>query len=370
LTVSVALHGNLRDFGIGDVFQLIGQQRKTGILAVQGRGVEVELRFHEGRIVSAAPVGAHEQAALAEMLVRCGLLTQERLAELERERENSLLPLDRLLAERGVLARQQIDEIEDLLSRDTIFELLRWTEGSFRFVARPIEHERDPQALLGAEQVLMDGLRMVDEWRSIEEEIPSDSAVFRRTGSFDEYRRSRTEADPSRLAEQERVLLLIDGRLPVRRIIDLSRLGTFECMRILVSLRSVGLVQATDPPRVSRRGAKRAAPLRLRGVAASAFAVGALVAVFVLVHARGPSLSPSEGFSIERLPFHAARLRFETRRLRNIAEAFFFDTGRWPENLEELTRWGSQRQGSLTPSVSGYYYAKRQDGIVLLAPEH
>jgi hypothetical protein len=370
LTVSVALHGNLRDFGIGDVFQLIGQQRKTGILAVQGQDVEVELRFHEGRIVSAARVGAHEQAALAEMLVRCGVLTEERLAELERERENSLLPLDRLLTERGVLARQQIDEIEDLLSRDTIFDLLRWTDGSFRFVPRPIEHERDPQALLGAEQVLMDGLRMVDEWRSIEKEILSDSVVLRRTGSFEEYRRSRTDADPSRLAEEERVLLLIDGRLPVRRVIDLSRLGTFECMRILVSLRSVGLIEATDPPRVSRGGSKRAAPLRLRTALASAFAMGALIVVLVLVHARGPSLPPSEGFTIQRSPFRTARLRFETRRLRNLAEAFFFDAGRWPEDLEELTDWGSRGKGSLTPSVSGYYYGKREDGIALLAPEH
>jgi hypothetical protein len=30
--VSVGLSGNLRDFGIADVFQLIGQQRKTGVL--------------------------------------------------------------------------------------------------------------------------------------------------------------------------------------------------------------------------------------------------------------------------------------------------------------------------------------------------
>jgi hypothetical protein len=30
--VSVGLSGNLQDFGLADVFQLIGQQRKTGVL--------------------------------------------------------------------------------------------------------------------------------------------------------------------------------------------------------------------------------------------------------------------------------------------------------------------------------------------------
>jgi hypothetical protein len=36
VSVSVALRGNLRDFGISEVFQLIGQQRKTGVLEIAG----------------------------------------------------------------------------------------------------------------------------------------------------------------------------------------------------------------------------------------------------------------------------------------------------------------------------------------------
>ena len=34
MTVAVALRGNLKDFGIADVFQLIGQQRKTGPIII------------------------------------------------------------------------------------------------------------------------------------------------------------------------------------------------------------------------------------------------------------------------------------------------------------------------------------------------
>ena len=42
--MSIALRGNLRDFGIAEVFQLIGQQRKTGILEIEGA------RPHWGKI--------------------------------------------------------------------------------------------------------------------------------------------------------------------------------------------------------------------------------------------------------------------------------------------------------------------------------
>ena len=50
--MSVALRGNLEDFGIADVFQLVGQQRKTGILEFTGTdGRQVQLRFDRGAVV-------------------------------------------------------------------------------------------------------------------------------------------------------------------------------------------------------------------------------------------------------------------------------------------------------------------------------
>ena len=43
--MTVALHGNLRDFGIGEVFQLIGQQQKTGFLEVAEGGLRLRIAF-------------------------------------------------------------------------------------------------------------------------------------------------------------------------------------------------------------------------------------------------------------------------------------------------------------------------------------
>ena len=75
--MAVALRGNLSDFGIGEVFQLIGQQRKTGVLEVDGgRRNASTCRFVEGSVVSAATAGPHEDAALGDMLVRAGLLAR------------------------------------------------------------------------------------------------------------------------------------------------------------------------------------------------------------------------------------------------------------------------------------------------------
>jgi hypothetical protein len=93
------------------------------------------------------------------MLVRCGQLTRERVDELYCECDAGALVLPRLAVARDWIAQSEISEIEDLLTRETFFAVLRWTDGSFRFGAREVEHPRRFGELLGAEQILMDGLR-------------------------------------------------------------------------------------------------------------------------------------------------------------------------------------------------------------------
>jgi hypothetical protein len=151
--MSIALRGNLRDFGISEVFQLIGQQRKTGVLEIAGEDQRIQLRFDAGAIVSAEPVGGHPDAALGDLLTRVGWLTRERLAELVRQRRDHLQSLSTLLTGQGDLSASQVEEIEDLLTQESLFTVLRWQEGSFHFLAQAVEHDRPPMKLLGAEQV-------------------------------------------------------------------------------------------------------------------------------------------------------------------------------------------------------------------------
>ena len=66
-----------------------------------------------------------------------------------------------------------------MLTRETIFLLLQCHDGAFSFSPKRIRHDRNPSSLLGAEQILMDGLRMVDEWRVLAAELPGEDAVYR-----------------------------------------------------------------------------------------------------------------------------------------------------------------------------------------------
>jgi hypothetical protein len=368
--VSVGLHGNLRDFGIAEVFQLIGQQRKTGVLELAQDEGSVQFLFDRGAVVSGAPVGPHPYAALGEMLVRCGQLTRERADQLYRECEEGAQVLPRLAVARGWVDASEIEQIEDLLTRETFFSVLRWSDGSFRFGAREVEHSRRFPELLGAEQILMDGLRMMDEWHSFAEQVPSEDLVFRRRGDFAGYTRTLGEdAGPQREAAA-RVYERVDGRLPVRRIVDLSRLGTFDAMRALAGLRSAGVIEPTHEagpakPRLAPRAGVR--PLaQLRGW------LGALIPLTLLAFAALASLNrvqpaPAEGFEIHRGAFSAARAAWASRRLRHALDDHRMATGRLPQRLAELR--GPAAGALAGPGAGAYYYAPREAGAVLLAPE-
>jgi hypothetical protein len=375
--MSVALHGNLQDFGIGEVFQLIGQQQKTGTLEVSDGDVRLRVAFDGGAVVYGDRVGAYEQAALGDMLVRTGLITPQRLVTLERQIAERSAPLGELLREGNELGAAQIDEIAGLVTRETLFELLRWTRGSFHFTAGPVLDGRDTSRCIPAEQLLMDGLRMVDEWRSFDEAAVDPDAVFEPVGRFEEFRRSEPGESPERLAAAERLFLLIDGRLPVRRIVDLSRLGSFEGSRWLTRFRRTGLIERVSPQLVAKKQRRRE-KLDLAHAASPAALLFAVLpwlllaaVVFTATLQEGPRPLASASLR-ERAFLHAASTSFETLRLRNLAEAYRYARGDWPAGMTDLRRFfhDARRHQPLAPLDSReYHVALRGDGFVVLGPE-
>jgi hypothetical protein len=340
---------------------------------VTAEETRIQLRFDGGRVVSATPVGVHDHAALGELLVRCGLLTRESLEAVETERLGSGEPLPRILFQQRLLSVPEIEEIEGLLTRETIFQLLRWQRGSFHFSAQPVEHEREPGTLLGAEQILMDGLRMIDEYRSFAGVVAGGESVFQRVAPFERWREAAVDAPSRRIAATERVYLLVDGRLPVRRVIDLSRLGTFEATRLLADLTRSGVIARISSEQLERTRRRRRIvappPSTVERLAAQGlpYALACLLLAAAFWNA-GPT--PHERAAAWREPVLEARTGYALRRVRNAVDAHRYALGKWPARLPELAAKGFLPPDALTPEQGAtYYYARDAQGAAVLAPE-
>ncbi len=369
--MSVALHGNLRDFGIADVFQLIGQQHKTGTLVVDGDEGSIFLAFDQGCVVRGGPAGPRkERDPLGPQLVRAGFLTREQLDDLQAESERSARPLTDLLIGAGLVGPGTLEEVQHLLTKETVFDVIRRQNGDFDFIAEAVVHETKPENLLGAEQILMDGLRMLDEWQVFSALVPSGDTVFRRAGNLAAAQAVTKGDSDSRLGRAERVLQLVDGRLSVRRVIDLSRVGTFEATRALAELRQAGVIDVeTAAPRKARRpkrsGARIPVLSLLRAALATALPFVLLGALGFQVMQRTDSTGGLPGASIPPRLSDQFGARHESELIRRQLEVHHFAHGQYPERLDAL----ASGLPSLTQArLAAYYYAVRDDEVVLLAP--
>ncbi|MEE3330356.1 MAG: DUF4388 domain-containing protein [Myxococcota bacterium] len=370
--MGVALHGNLRDFGIAEVFQLIGQQRKTGALEIGHEHGTFCLKFDAGCVAQGSWVGTNEFDALADMLVRCGLLTRECAAQLGRESLASARAFHVVAVDTGDVPAAEMERIIDLLTQDVVFEVLRLEAGSFHFSARPLEHDRLPGKRLAAEQILMEGLRMVDEWATFAVHIPREDAVLRRAGSFADYSR-RAGNSPETLLRAERLVELVDGRLSVRRIIDLSRLGTFDGTRILAGLKEAGTIEVVESARAVPKASKATVTAAiLRGLKTTLLAVLPMALLGgTLAATEADWFAPPQipGVEISARTFERGAAEFERLRLLNALEAHRYLWASWPVSLERVDRTGWSSSGSMAaPDADSYYYSARGDEVVLLSP--
>src|SRR3954469_8029134 len=104
----MALKGTLKDFGIADILQLIGQQQKTGVLYIKSKSEEVEVSFVEGNVVRALSKTRRSRELLGSMLVGSGLLTQNELDEALDIQKRTLKRLGDILVTEGKVTGDQL----------------------------------------------------------------------------------------------------------------------------------------------------------------------------------------------------------------------------------------------------------------------
>ena len=104
----MALQGTISDFGLADIFQLIGMQRKSGVLTLDRTRETVRVRFVEGRIVGAENVGVKTEHLLGTVLVRTGRIAQKQLDEALAVQRRTLQRLGYILVEQALLSEADL----------------------------------------------------------------------------------------------------------------------------------------------------------------------------------------------------------------------------------------------------------------------
>ncbi len=377
----MALQGTLKDFGLADILQLIGIQRKTGTLTLDNGAERVSVRFEEGQVVGADSSSRNLEDLLGSVLVRTGRITEAQLAEALRTQRNTLQRLGYVLVKSGAITEQTLREALRIQVAQMVYRLFRWKDGRYDFVpADHVDYDRDHFQPISAETILMEGARMVDEWPIIERRIRSARTVFRKTAAGAAVERpvaSLVEAhvdfgfgggpaeaeEGIRLSPEEReVLRMVDGRSTVQDLVDRSALGEFDVYRALSELLNRQLIEEAHPPAAAGVRAVAKAwpgPGRLAAVGTFVLAVSS-VATLGINHA-SPWKASGAAAGVELLKDYASRARLE--RVGEAVRVFYFDLAVLPDRLDALARAGYLRPADLVdPWGRPYQYEAGPSG--------
>src|SRR5262245_48887506 len=178
----MALEGTLKDFSLADIFQLIGIQKKTGVLTLDYAGEEVTVSFLNGQVVTADSANKNLEDRLGTVLVKSGRITEKQLQEALRLQKETLKRLGYILIDAGYVKEAELKEALRLQITQIVYRLFRWKDGDYHFSQEEdVDYDRAYFTPLTAESILMEGIRMIDEWPIIERKIRSFDQVFRKT---------------------------------------------------------------------------------------------------------------------------------------------------------------------------------------------
>jgi Domain of unknown function (DUF4388) len=260
----MALEGTLRDFSLADIFQLIGLQRKTGVLTLRSKDDTVTVTFLDGKVVGADSLNRRLENRLGTVLIRTGFLTQDQLNRALEIQKETLQRLGFILTHYGIISPESLKEAINLQIMQVVYRLFRWKDGDYHFSQETtIEYDRDNVTPISAESILMEGARMIDEWPIIEKRIRSYDMVFRkkltdqeivvvRADDADEIDFDGTRAkkkkggltEQIRISQEEKSIYdMVDGTMTVGDMVEVARLSEFDTNKALYELLTRDLIE-------------------------------------------------------------------------------------------------------------------------------
>ena len=129
----MAVEGTLDLFKLPEILQLVAQQRKTGILTVQGQQDIIAISFLNGQIVAADALNQTVEEGLAQILVGEGLMTANDFSRAAAEYPASGLRLLDFLVERLYVSRTDLLRALRIQMTRLLEKLLLWDKGEFKF---------------------------------------------------------------------------------------------------------------------------------------------------------------------------------------------------------------------------------------------
>lgn len=237
----MALKGNLRDFTITQLLNLVNLAQKSGTLIVEGSGNTARITFREGKLAYADL--NNEDSSLGAILYKGKVITSAQYNTISSRAANmSDKELGLLLVNSGYVTQQDI--IQSLQNHfiDIIQKLFSWVEGIFHFNAGELPPEDKIPIRMDLENIIIEGSRRLREWEQLQDELPNLDLALKFTD------RPGVNLKNINMSVQEwSVVSYINPKNSIRQIAKAAKMSDVEIRRVVYGLLQAGLVELIRP---------------------------------------------------------------------------------------------------------------------------
>jgi hypothetical protein len=341
----MGLDGTLRAFSVTDILQMLGLQKKTGVLTIEGTNDRISVFFVAGSIVSADSEASSLEERVGNFLVRTGKLASGELLRALEMQKQTKETLGALLLKDQYVSIEDLREALRIQVSRIVLPAFEWTDGKFRFSPSSAVRADANLLALPTQSLLAESARIAEEWPSLQTKIASRDLVYRRAPGVENLRlvlRSEEARNGALLVSRREAEAWkwVDGQRRVGEILDRAFLSDLETYRGLSELLDRNLIVAD---RV--QAGTRAEP-RLKVPWISARALG-LWAIFLLLSASAVREVPRGKWNVFLRPLGERRevadflASVSLARLASIERAvrvYYDASGQYPRSLDDLLK--------------------------------
>ena len=235
----MALRGNLRDFTITQLLNLINLAHKTGALVVEGSSQTARVDFREGKLAYAQ--FDQEDSSLAAVLYKAKRLNTGQFKSIQQRAASvSDKELGLVLINAGYLSQDDILVYLQQYYTDIVQRLFAWVEGFFHFDIDTLPPDEHICVRMDLENLIIEGSRQLREWEQLQDEIPSLDMSLKFTD-----RPGANLRNINLNVEEWRVVSYINPRNTIQQIASATKMNDLEIRRIVYSLLQAGLIEIT-----------------------------------------------------------------------------------------------------------------------------
>ena len=290
----MALTGNLADFSIVNILQMIKLEGKTGRLDLTEADDLVKITFDQGNIIYAESNPQKDEGRIESTLLSNYLIDQKNWDLVKKEHDDKLKPYWDILSKK--INGQLLVELINRQVIDNVYTALRWKKGTYEFSQmKSIKYNPKMMSPKDVDGILMEGCRIADEWLRVAGSVPpldtflvknilgegeEESLGGKSAGARGDFKSSLefeilTARGVTINDIEAAVLSVVGSGKTIQEILDAARQGNF------ITLEAVQTLLKRAVLKTSKKKGKAMLSVDNTGATTQMIAAGALAAILV-----------------------------------------------------------------------------------------